>query len=66
MNELLTRRSINLQHLLISTFLPIREEAKMKDAVDSDHGTGLAKEDAKLEDDVTQNHSPGYKAKPRI
>ena len=43
MNELPTRRSINLQHLLISTFLPIREDAKMKDAVDSDHGTGLAK-----------------------
>ena len=66
MNELPTRRSINLQHLLISTFLPIREDAKMKNAVDSDHGTGLAKEDAKLEDDVTLNHSPGYKAKPRI
>ena len=66
MNELLTRRSINLQHLLISTFLPIREEAKMKDAADTDHGAGLAKEEAKLDDSVTQNHSPGYKAKPRI
>ena len=59
-------RSINRQHVLTSTFLPIREEAKMKEAVDSDHDTGLAKEDAELEDDVTLNHSPGYKAKPRI
>ena len=58
--------SINRQHVLTSTFLPIREEAKMKEAVDSDHDTGLAKEDAELEDDVTLNHSPGYKAKPRI
>ena len=46
MNELPTRRSIYLQHLLISTFLPIRDDAKMKDDVDSDPDTGLPKEDA--------------------
>jgi len=28
-----------------------RDDAKMKDDVDSDPGTGLAKEDAKLKDD---------------
>ena len=43
-----------------------RDDAKMKDDVDSDPGTGNAKEDAKLKDDDTQNRSTGYKAKPRI
>ena len=43
-----------------------RDDAKMKDDVDSDPGTGLAKEDDKMKDDDTQNRSPGYKAKPRI
>jgi hypothetical protein len=59
MNELPTRRSINPLHLLISIFLPNREEARMKDDADTDHGAGLAKEEAKLDDNVTQNHSPG-------
>ena len=54
MNELPTRRSIYLQHLLISTFLPIRDDAKMKDDVDSDPMTGLAKEGS----NVKVKHKP--------
>jgi hypothetical protein len=43
-----------------------RDDAKMKDDVDSDPGTGLAQENAKLKEDDTQNCSPVYKAKPQI
>ena len=62
MHELPKRRSQIFEHLLKSTSLPNREEAKLKEDFDTDHSAEYAKEEDEMDDTVTELHSLDYTA----